>query len=1731
MKSILRSTILISFLFLFINSCSKDSPIPDAVVPTPETSVTKFTLVVAASEGGSVDISGGTYNENSNVTVTAAPAEGYAFSGWSGDASGSTNPLSVSITGNKDITASFIRLQYSLSVNITGSGTVSQVLVESSEKNTDYDSFSTVRLTAQPESNWVFYGWSGSTTETTSEVDLLMEGTKSVTATFEERLNQIIGVNDVFFGNGKWKIRKPKESSGSGQGEASRQAQASCALSEIIFRTDGSFTIVTGTTTVTGQFIIDSNTTISLTQAQSPFGTITNLVISNNFISFSLSLASGCDDTIEGERDEDYNEDTDTSLPPVISLVGSSTINLQVGDTFTDPGATASDNIDGDLTSTITSSGTVDTASEGTYTIYYNVSDAAGNIASVSRTVIVSLDLPPIITLTGSATISILVGDTYIENGCVATDALDGDLTSSIITSGTVDTSTVGTYTLVYSVSDSASNIVSTTRTVIVNSPLDTTPPSITLTGASIISVAVGTNWTDPGATATDDVDGDLTSSITTSGAINTSNTGTFTISYSVSDAAGNTASVNRTVVVLIDSIAPVITLTGSSTISVVVGATFTDPGATASDNIDGDLTSSITTSGTVNTSNTGTFTISYGVSDAAGNAATVVQRTVIVSVALSISFVNGTCECPNAIVGDTAVIGGVTYTAVDNSTIAGEIANNNVNLCTTLVTSMAGDINAMSNFFNDNSFNSDISFWDTSNVNDMQLMFTGASTFNQNIGGWDTSSVSSTLGMFYNASSFNQNIGDWDTSSVVDMSFMFYGANEFNQYIGNWDTSSVTNMEGVFSNASAFNQNIGGWDTSSVNNMAFMFEVASVFNQNIGSWNTSSVTDMTEMFKSAIAFNQNIGGWDTSNVYVLGGIFYGATAFNQDIGSWDVTGLQSNPTEVFYEASSFNQDLTGWCVSSYPFEPSDFATNSALTDANKPLWGKKFTIALTTGSNSQTVTATNAITDIVYTATPICAGSISASASGLPSGVTLAFGNNVATISGSANATGTFNYTVTFTGSSTTQAVTGTITVNAAAVASSISFVNGTCECPNATVGDTAVINGVTYTAVDNSTIAGQIANGNVNLCTTLVTSMSNLFKDNTSFNSDIGFWDTSNVTSMYDMFNAAIVFNQDIGNWNTSSVTSIYQMFTNASAFNQDISGWNTAAVTSMMQMFNRATAFNGDISSWNTSSVTNMGRMFQETAFNQNIGAWDTSNVTDMSGMFLETPFNQNIGNWDTRNVTNMRSMFEGASAFNQDIGSWNTSIVTDMGTMFQRASSFNQDIGSWNTSSVNYILSMFNAATTFNQNLTGWCVSSYSLEPNFFATNSALTNANKPLWGKEFTVALTTGSNSQTVTATNAITDIVYTATPICAGSISASASGLPSGVTLAFGNNVATISGSANATGTFNYTVTLSGATTSQSVSGTITVNASSTTSSSVSSSISLTNSRGLTIDSNDNIYISEYNGSIKKISTNNSISNYAGADQTGDATGNLSNARFTNPIALDFDSNGNLFVSDHNNDKIKKISNSTVTVFATIDSPNGIYIDSSDNLYVCEQGDHKIKKIASDGTVTVLAGSTVGYLDGIGSNAKINSPNSIVMDSNGMLFFTSMFAVKKLDPSTGEVTTFAGLNDDQNSGADDDVDGVGTLARFGFLKGITIDSNDNLYVSDSGNNKIKKIAPDGTVSSIAGSTNGLQDGNGSSAKFSTLYHIDIDSNGNLYVNDYNNGKIRKITPSGDVTTL
>lgn len=204
--------------------------------------------------------------------------------------------------------------------------------------------------------------------------------------------------------------------------------------------------------------------------------------------------------------------------------------------------------------------------------------------------------------------------------------------------------------------------------------------------------------------------------------------------------------------------------------------------------------------------------------------------------------------------------------------------------------------------------------------------------------------------------------------------------------------------------------------------------------------------------------------------------------------------------------------------------------------------------------------------------------------------------------------------------------------------------------------------------------------------------------------------------------------------------NVTALQDMFYQSTSFNFDISGWDTSSVTAMNGMFNGATSFNQNIGSWNTSNVIYMYSMFKvATSFNQNIGSWDTSNVRyfgifDLNGMFQgATSFNQDIGAWDTSSAVDMGGMFYGATIFNQNIGSWDTSKVTNMVNMFQNATNFNQNIGSWDTSNITNMAGMFNGATNFNQNLTGWCVGNFQSEPSNFATSSALTAGNKPVWG--------------------------------------------------------------------------------------------------------------------------------------------------------------------------------------------------------------------------------------------------------------------------------------------------------------------------------------------------------------------------------------------------------------
>jgi len=169
-----------------------------------------------------------------------------------------------------------------------------------------------------------------------------------------------------------------------------------------------------------------------------------------------------------------------------------------------------------------------------------------------------------------------------------------------------------------------------------------------------------------------------------------------------------------------------------------------------------------------------------------------------------------------------------------------------------------------------------------TSLVTNMKDLFFQEKSFNQDISGWDVSNVTNMNSMFEYATSFNKDIGSWDVSKVDDMLRMFRMAKTFNQDISRWDVSKVDKMGNMFYFAESFNQDIGRWDVSKVKNMNNMFNGAESFNQDIGQWNLSNVIFMNNMFKNAINFSQDISGWNVPKVKEMSGMFDGATSFNK---------------------------------------------------------------------------------------------------------------------------------------------------------------------------------------------------------------------------------------------------------------------------------------------------------------------------------------------------------------------------------------------------------------------------------------------------------------------------------------------------------------------------------------------------------------------------------------------------------------------------------------------------------------------------------------------------------------------------------------------------------------------------------------------------------------------------------------------------------------------------------
>jgi streptogramin lyase len=307
---------------------------------------------------------------------------------------------------------------------------------------------------------------------------------------------------------------------------------------------------------------------------------------------------------------------------------------------------------------------------------------------------------------------------------------------------------------------------------------------------------------------------------------------------------------------------------------------------------------------------------------------------------------------------------------------------------------------------------------------------------------------------------------------------------------------------------------------------------------------------------------------------------------------------------------------------------------------------------------------------------------------------------------------------------------------------------------------------------------------------------------------------------------------------------------------------------------------------------------------------------------------------------------------------------------------------------------------------------------------------------------------------------------------------------------------------------------------------------------------------GLVVDASDNIYVADSNSNkIRKISPSGDVSTFAGSGSQGDTDGVSSSASFRNPYGLAIDASGNIYVADANNYKIRKINPSGVVSTlagsgsygdteglgssASFKRPEGLAVDSSGNIYVSDRNGHKIRKISPAGLVSTLAGTgSIGDTDGVGSSASFNYPRGIAIDSSDNIYVADEqnHKIRMVTPS-GVVSTFAG------TGSQGSIDGAGASATFFVPYGVALDSSGNVYVAEYANHKIRKITPSGVVSTFAGSGREAfslydnPDGPANSAIFNTPYGLAVDSSDNVYVSDFMHNKIRKIQSIAECTIV
>ncbi|GAB2808893.1 NHL repeat-containing protein [Ferruginibacter profundus] len=287
------------------------------------------------------------------------------------------------------------------------------------------------------------------------------------------------------------------------------------------------------------------------------------------------------------------------------------------------------------------------------------------------------------------------------------------------------------------------------------------------------------------------------------------------------------------------------------------------------------------------------------------------------------------------------------------------------------------------------------------------------------------------------------------------------------------------------------------------------------------------------------------------------------------------------------------------------------------------------------------------------------------------------------------------------------------------------------------------------------------------------------------------------------------------------------------------------------------------------------------------------------------------------------------------------------------------------------------------------------------------------------------------------------------------------------------------------------------------------------------------------VNSNGIMYVTDIlNFGIRKIE-NGGVSNFAGGSGFGIENGIGTAARFKHPYSMALDTDGNLFTSDDDDPRIRKLTPARgVSVYAGTETPgfadgdantasfgqgNYLATDVNGNVYVSDAINNRIRRISVTGVVSTITGNTAGFRNGNIGVAQLSFPGGIAFDRQGNLYIADRgnFRIRKIS-TAGDVTTFAGC------GKPGIADGNADSAKFSIdIRDLVIDGQGNVYLTDS--DRIRKITREGIVSTIAGSTAGFLDADGEFAKFNFPNGLSIDAQGKIYVADLGNHRIRKLS--------